>query len=282
MPSKDKINTVKELTKVVSEYPIVGIVNLNNLPTPQSQEMRALLRGKVLLKTTKKRLIKIIFNDLNAKKANINKLNEHLKGIPALLLTKENPFKLYKILKQNRSAAFAKTGQTAIKDIWVKAGPTNFAPGPVIGELSALGIKAGVDKGKIAIKEDKLLVKDGEVINDKVASMLTRLNIKPMEIGLDLVAVYENGTIYDKHILSVDDTEYINALALFEREAVNLSFNIGFYTKETMPIFIINAEKNAKNLAINGNVLTKDTVGNMISKAEIEAKSVKDTAKITE
>ena len=85
----------------------------------------------------------------------------------------------------------------------------NFSPGriptSIIGELGAIGIKAGIEGGKVAIKEDAVVVKDGEVINANVAAILTRLGIEPMEIGLDLVAAYEKGSIFDKKILGVDE-----------------------------------------------------------------------------
>jgi large subunit ribosomal protein L10 len=42
---------------------------------------------------------------------------------------------LYKILQKSKSSAPAKAGQTAPNDIYVKAGKTSFAPGPIIGEL---------------------------------------------------------------------------------------------------------------------------------------------------
>src|SRR3989338_2085586 len=113
--------------------------------------------------------------------------------MPALLLKKENPFSLYKILKKSKSSASAKAGQIAPRDIIVPAGPTPFTPGPVISEFAALGIKAGVEGGKVAVKQDTTACKEGKPINAPLASMLARLGIEPMEIGLNLVAVFENG-----------------------------------------------------------------------------------------
>jgi len=68
--------------------------------------------------------------------------------MPALLFTKENPFKLYNKLQKSKSSAPAKAGQTAPSEIVVPKGPTPFAPGPIIGELGALGIKTAVENIK--------------------------------------------------------------------------------------------------------------------------------------
>jgi len=101
--AQHKKDTVKEFTKLIDEYPIVGVVNMQNLPTKQLQIMRANLREKVDLRMTKRRLINIALD--NSKKENIQALKEHLKGMPALLLTKENPFVLFSNLKKNKSKA---------------------------------------------------------------------------------------------------------------------------------------------------------------------------------
>jgi len=274
MVTQKKLDAVEEMSKFCKEYPIVGIINLDGLPTPQLQQMREQLRDKVLIKVTKKRIIKRVLENLKAEKKDIDKLNNYLRGIPGLLFTKESPFKLFKTLQKNKSNTFAKAGQIAPVDVYVRAGPTSFAPGPIIGELGALGIKAGVDGGKIAIKEDKLVVKEGEEISAKLAPVLMRLDIKPMEIGLDLVVAYENGTIYDKKILSVDEQVYIDQITQIAKQGINLSFNIGYYTKETIELFITEATSKVKNLALNSDILTKDTVSDILGKAERQAKTI--------
>mgnify|MGYP000252813721 CR=1 FL=1 len=76
---------------------------------------------------------------------NMDQLTEKIKGMPALLFSKENPFTLYSILQKNKSPAPAKANQEAPKDIVVSAGPTTFAPGPIISELAEVGIKTKVD-----------------------------------------------------------------------------------------------------------------------------------------
>jgi len=155
--------------------------------------MREKLRGKVDIFMTKKRLMKIAFDQAKKDKNGIENLGDYFKGMPALVFTRDNPFTLFKILKENKSNAPAKGGQTAPHDIEVKAGGTSFAPGPIIGELGAFGIKTGVEGGKIAIKADKVVCKEGEVISSALAGILTRLGVNPMEVGLDLVGIYENG-----------------------------------------------------------------------------------------
>ena len=61
----------------------------------------------------------------------------------------------------------------------IHAGPTSFAPGPIISELAAVGIKTKVEGGKLAVIQDTVIVREGQVISQKVSETLKRLDIRP-------------------------------------------------------------------------------------------------------
>jgi len=278
--SKYKEKIVKSIVKLMKEYPIIGAVNMEGMPASSLQSMRAQLRGQVVISMTKRRVMRYAFDEVKNEKKDIEKLIPHLKGMPALLFTKENPFKLFKVIKQNKTPAPAKPGQIAPKDISVKAGPTPFAPGPVIGELGAIGIKSEVKDGKIHIKEDSIIVKEGEEIKANVAGMLTRLGIEPMEIGLDLVAVYEDGVIYDKKVLDIDEEGFMNNLNNAIRWGFNLAVEIGHFTKETVSAMIPKAFRESKSVALEAGVMNDATKEELLAKAEAQASALKAEAKI--
>lgn len=269
-----KKNTVKSIVDNIKKYPIIGIVNMENLPTPQLQRMREQLRGKVEILMTKRRLILKSFDQIKDKPA-FEKLKDTMRGMPALLFTKENPFSLFKTLKQNKSKAPAKAGQTAPSDIIVPAGQTSFAPGPVIGELGALGIKSAVEGGKIAIKSDTKVASEGAVISEKLASMLTRLGIEPMEIGLDLLAVYENGTIYPKSVLDVDEKQFMTNLMLSASQAQNLAMEAGYATPDTIKPMIQRTYRAAKEIAKKGKFMADEIAAELVEQAEREMLALK-------
>ncbi len=275
-----KKEIVKELVSLINDYPIIGVVNMENLPAPQLQSMRAQLRGKFFLTMTKRRLIKLAFEKTKDKKKGIVELEAYLGGMPALIFTKENPFRLSKTLQKNKSPAPAKAGQTAPRDIMVNKGATSFAPGPIIGELALAGIKSGVEGGKVAIKEDTVVVKAGEKIKLKVAEILTRLGVQPMEVGLDLVAVFENGLIYKRDVLSIDETEYKNRLANASRWAFNLANYASYPTKETIRLLIGKAYNDSKALGLSQNIFDKEIVDLLLGKAERQMLSLMTTANI--
>lgn len=275
-----KKEVVSNLIKLIGQYPIIGIVNMENLPAPQLQGMRAQLRKDFHITMTKRRLIKLAFEQTKSSKKGIEKLEAHLGGMPALIFTKENPFKLSRTLQRNKSPAPAKAGQTAPRDIVVQKGATSFAPGPIIGELAMAGIKSGVEGGKVAIKEDAVVAKAGEKIKPKVAEILTRLGVQPMEVGLDLVAVYENGIIYGRDVLSIDEKEYKSRLDNAARWAFNLAVFSSYPTKMTIATLIGKASQEAKAVGVEAKILEKGIIETLVGKADAQAKSVKSEANI--
>ena len=275
-----KKEIVSDLINLMTEYPIIGVVNMENLPAPQLQKMRAQLRGNFYITMTKRRLIKLAIEQVKSSRKGIEQLENHLGGMPALIFTKENPFKLSRTLQRNKSPAPAKAGQTAPRDIIIPKGATPFAPGPIIGELAMAGIKSGVEGGKVAIKEDSLVAKSGEKIKPKVAEILTRLGIQPMEVGLDLVAVYENGLIYGRDVLSVDEKEYLGRLGNAARWAFNLAVEASYTTKDTIKVLIGKAHNDAKGLGVSQRIFDSVIIDILLGEAEQQMLSLKSTANI--
>src|SRR3989344_1654151 len=275
MVSDKKQKIVQGLAKDIKEYPIVGVLNLENLPAQQLQKMRSTLaKSDVKIIMTRKKLIRKALE--KSAHSNVLDLSDKLVGMPALLFAKSNPFSLYKILQKNKSEAPAKAGQTAPKEIIVRAGQTNFAPGPIISELASVGIKTKVEGGKLAIISDTVVAKEGDKISSKLAETLKRLDIKPMEIGLNLVAVWENGTIFLAKQLDVNEVEYFTKFAQAAQWAVSLSIEAVYLTSETVELILKKAFDEAKALSLESNFITELTAGDILAKAERQAGLVKE------
>ena len=258
---KEKVAELEELT---NNNEIIGIVNLADIPAPQLQTMRKSLGDKAILKMSRKNFIKIALANSNK---DVEGLADYLEGQPAMVFTEMNPFKLFKILEGSKTEAPAKAGAIAPADIVVPAGDTSFPPGPILGELQQAGIPAKIDKGSIVVQEDATVVKEGEPVPKNVADILTKLEIYPMEVGMDLLAVCEGDTIYTADVLKIDEEETLQTIATAYQNAINLSVNAGIANSESAPILIQKAATEAMNLAINANILTSETTDKILSKA---------------
>jgi large subunit ribosomal protein L10 len=280
MVSQKNVQTVKEVSEQLKQYPVVGILNMHALPASQLHQIRSKLRGKAVIRMVKKRLIILALKESGLKGADA--LGERIRGEPALVMTELNPFKLAQIISKNKSSAPAKDGDIAPTDIMVNAGPTPLPPGPVIGELQKAKIPAMIEGDKIHVREDTVIAKEGDEINALLAGVMAKLGMTPMEIGLNLLAAWEDGTVYESDILFIPQEKYVQDLVSAHQGAFNLAYNIGYPTKETLPLLLSRAHQEASSLAMAAGILTKETVQPLLAKAHAQMEALKSRAGVTE
>ena len=279
MVSEKKKREVSKIKELIEKYQVIGILDLFKMPSRQLQNIRKSLRGDALIKMSKKRMIKLALENIKEKKE-IQKLYDPNIKEPALILSNMDPFKLFKKLKESKSKTYAKANEIAPNDIVVHAGPTNLMAGPVIGELQRVGIPAMIQEGKIHIRKDTVVVKKGEIISSQLANVLKKLDIQPMEVGINVVGIWENGIVYPKEILDVSEEEYMKKIKDAYNYALNLCVNIRYPNEKSIRILLQKAYSNAKNLGMNANILDKGIIEDLIKKANTEAYLLKTTLKI--
>ena len=145
--------------------------------------------------------------------------------------------------------------------------------------MGAFKIKTGVENGKVAIKQDSVVAKAGDIISAALAGVLSRLGIAPMELGLDITAVYENGIIYKRDVLDIDEQKYIDNITSGHRWAINLGVEAGILNAITAEIMLQKAFRESKGLALEANILADAVTGELLAKAERQMLSVKSTVK---
>ena len=271
-----KKDEVAEIKKHAKEYTLVGLVDMYGIPARQVQQIRRNLRGMAVIKVTRNTLIKHALEEIGG---DTRGLVRYISGHSAMIFTNENPFRLYRQLEKTKTKMAAKPGETAPEDIVVQKGPTNFKPGPIVGELQQAGIPAAIEAGKVKIRETKTIVKKGAVITAKVADVLIKLDIKPMDVGLALQVAFHDGSIYEPSVLAIDEAAIIGQLQLAGRQAFNLSVNAAIPTKETMAPILIKAVREARGLAVEAAIYEKDVVDAIIGKAYREGQAIKSLVK---
>ena len=270
-----KTDEVKRLVDIITSKPVVALVRIDNIPSPQIQAMRKKLRKKAVFRISKISLFKLALEQSKEQKPNITELIDKLDGQIALIATDANPFKLFQDMEATMMSAPAKGGEAAPDDIEIPAGDTQFKPGPMVGELQRVGIPAAIEKGKVVIKKDKLLVKKGEVISAEIAQVLKKLEIFPMTIGLDLRTVHEDGIIYPLDVLDIDMDEIAGRFVTAAAQTFNLAMNIGYATKHTTVPLLMKAHMDAMALAVGANIYTKESIPQLLAKAKAQMQALK-------
>jgi large subunit ribosomal protein L10 len=269
-----KRDLVGELKEKFEGYPVVGILDVSDIPARQFQQMRRMLREKAEIKVGRKVLLRIAAEQAGEKKQELRELTKYLEGQVALIFTQMNPFKLWKFLNENRATAPAKPGQAAPKDIVIPAGDTDFPPGPIIGELQRVGIKARIQAGKIVILEDCTLLKEGDIIKPEVAEALSKFGIEPREIGFKLLAAFEGGVVFPGDVLVVDEEKVKGQIQMAYTHSLNLSVEVGYPTGENVRLLISKASARAFALALNASIPTTEVLPHLLGRASIEMRGL--------
>ncbi|HIJ17808.1 MAG TPA: 50S ribosomal protein L10 [Thermoplasmata archaeon] len=269
-----KKDAVAGLVTRINKGDIIGIVDVRGVPAQAFQTIRANLRDKAEITMLKNSLIKIALQEAAKDRKGLEQLIDAVDGQCAIVTTSLNPFRLYKQLDATKTKMAAKGGEISPEDIEVKAGETAFKPGPIVGELQKAGVPAAIEQGKVVIKKDKVLVKKGDKITRDIALVLSKLEVFPMTVGLDLHAAFDDGMVFKKDVLAVDDKEYMDRIMSAASGALNLAVFVSFPTSVSIRPMLANAHMKALNLAVNAKVANEETIKIMLAKANAQMLSL--------
>jgi large subunit ribosomal protein L10 len=280
MPSQQvleaKSSEVESIKDILKEYKSIGIASLKKVRASQLQELKKSMTGKVYLRVLKNTLIKIALEEMN--QAELKKLEAYLDGSNVFLFTDLNPFKLALLLERGKVKTTAKSGDIAAMDVVIPSGNTGQPPGPVISQLNAVGLPTRIESGSVWISKDTLVVRRGEIINERLAGVLSKLGIKAVELGISMRAVFDNGLIITGDQLKVDVDATRKSVQASNGEAFALALEIGYASKDTIKPLLQRAHQKAVALSVSATIPTKDTIADIIRKANAEMTSLSGAA----
>jgi len=277
MPSQqvlqEKFSEVEQVAQLIKQYNVIGIANLQKIRAAQLQEFKKKMADKVYMKVIKNTLMKIAIENCKEKQE-LKKLVEYLTGSNIYLFTDLNPFRLALLLERGKVRTTAKAGDVAAFDVIVPSGNTGQPPGPIIGQLNAVGLPTRIEAGSVWITKNTLVVRKGEVISERLASVLSKLGIKPVEAGLAMKVAYDDGLVIAHEQLQIDVNETQKSIEKAHVDAFTLSLNITYPTLENIRILVQIAHQEARILALNAAIPTRETVADLVRKAQMEMSSL--------
>ncbi len=271
---QQKAKEVEEIENVIRQYKVIALADLQKVRAAQLQELRKKLQNDAHLRVVKNTLVKRALDE-SKNKPNLDKLKDHLTGSRIFLFTDLNPFKLVLLLERSKVKTTAKAGDVAAFDVVVPAGNTGQPPGPIISQLGAVGLKTRIESGSVWINKDTLVAKKGEIISERLAAVLSKLGIKPVEAGLSLKAVYDDGTIISEDQLHLDVEATRKEVEEAYKNAFYLSVNSAYTIPENIRLLLQKAHQEAYKLSVNENIPTKETMIDILRKAYMQMLSLK-------
>jgi len=274
-----KKDVIKKLEGNLKTYRMVAAADLNQVRSSQIHEIRKKLRGQVQLLVAKNTLIKKAAKESNKK--NMEKFTDKLLGSRILLFSDIAPHSLVLLLSKNKVRVPAKAGDIATGEILIPAGNTGLAPGPVISEFGEAKVPTKIESGSIWVSKDTIVARKGDVISPKLASVLSKLGIKPMELGLSLVSAYDDGLVFNDNDLKIDLGEYRENFKQAASEAFNLAVNSSYLLPDTAPHILGKVYRQALSLAIKSAFPAEEAVPQIIRNAYIQMLGLSTKAGIT-
>jgi large subunit ribosomal protein L10 len=265
-----KKEALEKMKGVMKMHDVVAAADLRGVRSTQIQEIRKTLRDKATMLVTKNTIFRKASQELEPERKNINKFAESIRGPLVLLFTDMNPFQLILFLNKNKVKVPAKGGDIATSSITIPAGNTGLPPGPIISEFGEVKIPTKIESGSIWVAKDTLVARKGDTIPTKLASVLTRLGMKPMEAGLSIVAAYDKGSILNRDALALDLEDFKKNIAITYMQALILASEAGYLKPETALMIIGKAWRQAHSLAVKSEYVTPDTVNEILRTAYTE------------
>lgn len=269
-----KAEEVKETKSLIQQYKALGVASLQKVRGAQLQGLRRKLKNSAHLCVVKNSIVKRAIAECKDKPG-LEKLEEHLTGANIFLFTSLNPFKLVLLLEKSRMKATAKAGDVAAYDVTVPAGNTGLPPGPIISQLGAVGLPTRIESGSVWITHDTMVAKKDDVIAMNLANVLSKLGIKPVEIGLTMKVMYDDGLIISEEQLRIDLEEFQQSLKEAHAYAFSLSLNAAYPLAENITQLLQMAHHEAYRLALNADLPAPDTIADLVRKAHAEMLSLK-------
>jgi len=274
---KKKELMYQQIQELPKKYNVLTLVRMEKVRASQLLPLRKKLQGEVEILSVKDKIAKLALAKTGIK--GIEKFVEKLNGQCLFMFTNMSPFKLNVLLGKNKVMLAARGGDIASLDVVIPPKNTGIAPGPMLTDFKENGIPTKIDQGTIWIMKETIPVKKGEVISEKLAALLGKLDIKPIEATIILNSALEEGLVYEQEEMIIDLDKFRNDLSQAHQEAISLSIEAAYITKDNIEQILAKASQSAKSVSIEAGYTTDDTKEEILQKAHSHAKGVASKAK---
>jgi len=169
----------------------------------------------------------------------------------------DDPTLVRSIIMENRVPAAARQGVIAPKDVSIPAGPTGMDPSQT-SFFQALGISTKIAKGQIEIQNDVHVIKTGDKVTASQSVLLQKLDIRPFTYGLQVMDVYDDGSVYSSSILDITDEDTISKFTAAVRNVAALSRELGIPTQASVPHCLVESFKHCAALCLDSDFKFKE------------------------
>ena len=273
-----KQNLYQLMQELPKSYSVIALSSMSKVRATQLMKIRKKFHNDIKIKIIKNRVVQKSFEKINGI-VGLDQLSSKLEGQCALMFTNISPFKLNLVFDQNKVYLAAKGGDVTKMDITIPAGNTGISPGPVLSEFKEVNVPTKIDQGTIWVSKDTRVAKEGDVITQKTAALLSKLNIKPIEAGIAVNFAISDGLVFGENDLKIDLKAYANELIMFHCQALSLAVESAYTTSETIEPLLNKANRFAELLASTSGYISPSTVKLVLARTQSNASIIAEVIK---
>jgi large subunit ribosomal protein L10 len=274
---KKKAQMYQQMQELPKKYNVIALVRMEKVRASQLLPLRKKLQGEVEIFSVKDKVARLALEKAGV--TGVDKFIDKLEGQCLFMFTNMSPFKLNVLLGKNKVMLFARGGDNASMDVVIPPKNTGIAPGPMLTDFKENNIPTKIDQGTIWIMKETVPVKKGEPISEKLAGLLTKLDIKAIEAGIVLNSALEEGLVYQQEEMIIDVEKFRNDLAQAHQQAVSLSIEAAYITADNIEQILQKAAQSARSVSTEAGYMTEDTKEQILQKAHGQAQGVASKAK---
>lgn len=273
---KRKQKLYQQLQQLPKSYGVIALSSMAKVRAAQLMNVRKKFHNEILIKIIKNKVSQKSFETVTGVEG-LDRLSSKLEGQCALMFTNVSPFKLNLIFDKNKVYMLAKVGDVTRKDIVVSSGNTGLTPGPVLSEFKQANVPTKIDHGTIWVSKDTTVARAGDMINEKTAALLSKLDIKPIEAGIRVKFAISQGLVFEENDLIIDLKEYSQELTISHLGALSLAIESAYITSDSVKPLLLRGFQHGESLALASGYISSSTIARALSKVESEARTIART-----
>jgi len=237
-----------KVERLLTEYKRVFICDADNVTSKQFQNIRVGMRGRGEVLMGKNTMMKRAIRDMIHDQPELERLLPLIKKNVGFVLTNGDLKEIRDLIATFTVPANARAG--AIAPVPVTVPPQNTGLGPEkTAFFQALAIPTKISRGNIEITAPVKLLEVGDRVSESAATLLNMLKISPFTYGLDILNVFDNGSVFNPTILDIDEEDIRNRFMSGVQNVAAVSLAIGYPTVASVPHSIANAFRNIMAVA---------------------------------
>ena len=266
-----KVEKINELAELLSKYKNILLIGIRDVNANQMKTLRKNLWGIGVLKVVKNSLMSIAIDKISDKRPELKKLKDLMDDMHALIFTNHDIFSIARTIDSIKEKRLLKPGKISPIDVVLKKGFTGFKPGPEMSEMRMAGVPVRIFDGEVYIYEDHVLVRKGQVVSPYATRVMALLDIKPLEVGPEVIAGIADGYIFSREILLKPLESYLEELQYAISEARILSMEAMIPMPDTISELLIVPVRETIYLGIETAIVSSETLPILLNRTLSES-----------